>query len=256
MIGSWLKHPLIRGMNIDDPRTTELRRQIIQQKRFLKKIYEEWYSTIAKSIPAGVGPVLELGSGGGFMKELIPGLITSEYFPCRGVNYVIDAQALPFRDKSLRGIVMTNVLHHLPQPRRFFSESRRCLREEGVIVMVEPWVTPWSTFVYKNLHHEPFAPSSPTWEFTERGPLSGSNDAMPWIIFDRDRKRFESEFPELRIEQIRLIMPFRYLLSGGVSMRRLMPGWTYAFWRMAENAIQTWMDKVAMFAHIVVRRRS
>jgi hypothetical protein len=49
--------------------TSELRRQIIQDKEFLKKIYEEWYSTIAASLPLREGSVLELGSGGGFMKE-------------------------------------------------------------------------------------------------------------------------------------------------------------------------------------------
>jgi hypothetical protein len=38
MIKSVLAHPLTRGLDIDDPRTTGLHREIIQSKRFLRKI--------------------------------------------------------------------------------------------------------------------------------------------------------------------------------------------------------------------------
>ena len=65
MLKSLLAHPLTKGLDIDDPKTTRLRRQIIQEKYFLRKIYEEWYQSIAASLPGGEGAVLELGSGGG-----------------------------------------------------------------------------------------------------------------------------------------------------------------------------------------------
>ena len=42
-----------------------LRRQIIQSKRFLRTIYDEWYRDIVAALPPGDGPVLELGSGPG-----------------------------------------------------------------------------------------------------------------------------------------------------------------------------------------------
>ena len=69
MIKSILAHPLTRGMDIDDPRTTELRLQIVRSKRFLRKIYEEWYRDIVAALPPCDGPVLELGSGAGFLGE-------------------------------------------------------------------------------------------------------------------------------------------------------------------------------------------
>jgi hypothetical protein len=31
------------------------------------------------------------------------------------------------------------------------------------------------------------------------------------------------------------LMPIRYLLSGGMSVRGLMPGWTCTAWRAAES---------------------
>jgi len=49
-------------------------------------------------------------------------------------------------------------------------------------------------------------------------------------------------------------MPFRYLLSGGVSLRSLAPGWSFELCRGLENALGLWNDHLAMFAQIVVRR--
>jgi len=86
------------------------------------------------------------------------------------------------------------------------------------------------------------------------GPLSSANDALPWIIFVRDRLKFEQEFPQWQIELIKPIMPFRYLVSGGVSLRNLAPGWSFGFWRQIENALGRWSSQLAMFAHIVLRR--
>jgi hypothetical protein len=122
--------------------------------------------------------------------------------------------------------------------------------------MIEPWVTPWSRFVYSRLHHEPFEPDARSWELSTHGPLSGANDALPWIIFARDRQKFEAEFPAWRIETIKPIMPFRYLVSGGVSLRGLSPGWTFGLWRHFENSLAYWSNQLAMFAYVVLRRQS
>jgi len=214
-----LAHPLTASLGVDDLATTELRKQIIASKPFLKAIYNEWYGMLAGGLPEGEGEVLELGSGAGYCETFIPGLITSEVFPCAQVKLVADAQCMPFADGSLRAIVMTDVMHHMPDVDRFFAEASRCLRKGGKILMIEPWVSSWSRLVYTRLHHEPFLPEAEEWAFASTGPLSGANSALPWIVFVRDRRKFESRFPELEIGGIRPFLPFRYLLSGGVGMR-------------------------------------
>jgi SAM-dependent methyltransferase len=252
----WLSHPITRGLDLDDPRTTDERRRLIASKPFLREIYEDWYTAVAGALPAGDGPVLEIGSGAGFLSRFVPGLITSEILLCSGIRLVLDGGHLPFPDGSLRGIAMTNVLHHLPEPRRFLIEAARCVRPGGAIVMIEPWVSWWSTFVYTRLHHEPFDPQAATWEFRKIGPLSGANGALPWVMFERDRARFEREFPQWTIDRVRPTMPFRYLLSGGVSMRSLTPAFTGPFWRAVERRLQPWMRNWAMFAEIRLLRRN
>jgi SAM-dependent methyltransferase len=251
----WLEHPLTRGLDLDDPRTTHLRRQILAAKPFLRRLYEEWYGAIAASLPPGDDPVLELGSGPGFLADFVPRLVRSEVFHTPGIDAVLDGLALPFAPGSLRGIAMTNVLHHLPRPLAFFQEAARCVRPGGVVTMIEPWVTPWSKLVYTRLHHEPFDPAAQDWNLPPGGPLSAANGALPWILFVRDRDRFAKEAPEWNVRSIAPMMPLRYLVSGGISLRGLMPAASYPLWAGVERALGGISRRSAMFAQVVLERR-
>jgi SAM-dependent methyltransferase len=248
-----LGHPLTRGLHLDDPRTTALRRQIILSKPFLRKLYEEWYSLLAAELPCQPGPVLELGAGAGFAEKTIPDLITSEIFYEPGTNLQADALCLPFSDGALRGIVMTDVFHHVPDVEKFLAEADRTLRPGGVLTMIEPWLTVSSLPIYRFLHHEPLDPHG-DWTFPSTGPLSGANEALPWIVFHRDRHELQQRFPALRLTRLRVFAPFSYLLSGGVSMRSLFPGTAYPWVRLLEDRLLSPFLGWGMFAHITLTR--
>ena len=254
MLKKLFSHPLTRRLDIDAPRCTKLRSSVIQNKAFLRQIYINWYKSLIMLLPPGEGPVLELGSGSGFLKDFIPNLLTSDIFQIKGIDFVLDGQRLPFKDTSLQSIVMVDVLHHIPDVTSFLAEAARCIKPGGLIVMVEPWVTRWSALVYRYLHHEPYHPETKKWDFAEGGPLSQANLALPWIIFARDRKEFERRFPKLRIQQVTLHSPFCYLLSGGVSLRSLLPGCLFETCRQIENMLMPWMGSLAMFATIALVR--
>jgi SAM-dependent methyltransferase len=249
-----LEHPATRGLDINDPRTTQLRRGIVEGNRFLWRIYDEWYRTIASRVPDGPGRVFELGSGAGFLRRYIPDLITSEMFPTTGIDLILDARDMPFASGSLKAIAMVDVMHHIPDVRLFLNEAQRTLRPGGGLLMIEPWVSTWSRLIYTHLHHEPFDPAAQGWTFPESGPLSGANVALPWIVFKRDRVAFEAEFPGLQIEQIFPSMPFRYLVSGGVSMRPLMPEMSFGLWKAIESSLERWPTGWPMFAFIHLKR--
>ncbi len=240
--------------SLDSPETLDLHRRIIHEKPFLLQIYYEWYREILSSLTEVGRPILELGAGGGFLSQMAPGIISSDITYLQGIDLVMRGENLPLADRSLRGIVMTNVLHHIPEPRNFLCEATRCVLPGGIITMIEPWVTAWSRLVYQNLHHEPFIPNSSSWNFKSSGPLSGANGAIPWMIFQRDRTQFEREFPQWQIEIIRPIMPFRYLISGGLSYRSLVPEWSFNFWRWLENTFYLFLNRFGMFAYIQLRR--
>jgi len=154
----WLKLPEITGIeNLDDPAITLLHAEIIQKKPFLKKIYIDFYEQFKKSISNSEEKTLvELGSGGGFIKEVISNMITSDVLEFPNVDKVLSVLDMPFEEASVDAFFMFDVLHHIADPRAFFKEALRCLKVGGKVVMIEPANTLWSRFIYKNFHHEAF----------------------------------------------------------------------------------------------------
>ncbi|MBE0697106.1 MAG: methyltransferase domain-containing protein [Anaerolineaceae bacterium] len=247
--------PKTHGVDLDDPNLTVSRKSILQKKNFLRSIYMDWYQTLTHFIPEGNGAVVELGSGAGFLDESYPTLIQSDILWIPSIDLVMDGRALPFAKESVKAIVMTNVLHHIPDACAFFNGAKDCLVPGGVIAMVEPWNSAWSGWIYRNLHHEPFFPESPTWEFQTSGPLSGANGALPWILFERDREQFFQMFPQFQLKYLNPVMPLRYLMSGGFSTRELAPGWSYPAWRLVERLFWPIKRHFNMFAEIIIQRK-
>lgn len=268
----WLKLPETMGIeDLDDPATTLLHAEIIQKKPFLKKLYIDFYKQFEKAVSDSKNKVLvELGSGGGFIKEVINNVITSDVLELPNVDKVFSALDMPFEEASVDAFFMFNVLHHITEPRAFFREALRCLKVCGRVVMIEPANTLWSRFIYKNFHHEAFDAQAPEWccrgqakwepgprkagTLQESGPLSGGNGALAWIIFWRDRKIFESEFPSLRIVRMRNHTPLRYLLSGGLTLRQLVPSFSYPAVKAIEYTLPPINDLLGMFQTIELEK--
>ena len=251
----WLKLPETRNIkNLDDPATTLLHAEIVQKKAFLKKLYIDFYTQFKNLIPEPETKVLvELGSGGGFIKEVIDNVITSDILELPNVNKVFSALEMPFEESSVHAFFMFDVLHHIADPAAFFREAIRCLKPSGKIVMIEPANTLWARFIYKNFHHELFDPEA-KWRLKEHGPVSHGNGAIPWIIFSRDRQIFEKEFPQLRIVRIRNHTPLRYLLSGGLTLRQLLPSFAYPVIKATEYILSPANNLLGMFQTIELEK--
>jgi SAM-dependent methyltransferase len=240
--------------SLDDPRTTLYHRDLILSKPFLKKLYSEWYSVFQNNtLEFKEGKILEIGSGGGFLKQVIPKVITSDILELEGVEMVFSAEKIPFKEGELSAIVMLNVFHHIPKPAAFLNEAQRTLKKGGKIILIEPANSFWSRIVYKNFHHEPFNPKG-GWEIESTGPLSGANGALPWIFFKRDKEKFEKEFPSLKLKTFRYHSPLRYLISGGLSMKQLVPTWSFSFFRGFEKILSPFSTQLGMFVTIEIEK--
>lgn len=238
--------------DLDDPKRTLLHGKIIKSKPFLKKLYIEWYQYFLneiKNLPSG--KMVEIGSGGGFLKEIIPEVITSDVLPLANCDMTFSGENLAFELNELNAIFMVNVLHHIHDPEKFFYEAEKKLKQGGMIIMVEPANTVFSKFIYRNFHHEPFDTKS-GWALTASGALSAANQALPWIVFERDRKKFDELFPALKVISIKYHSPFRYLLSGGVSRKPLVPHWSFSFFTSLEKLLIPFMKYLGMFETITI----
>ena len=126
-IRQWLMLPEIAAItDIDAPAVVALHAQIIKKKPFLRLIYKEIYEGFKRRLPPRPDVrVVELGSGGGFIKEIIPTAITSDVLPAPGVDMHFSALNMPFPADSLDALLMFDVFHHIPDVERFLSEACR-----------------------------------------------------------------------------------------------------------------------------------
>lgn len=241
---------------LDHIQTTIDRKAYLKEKKFLYNIYKDWYAFLTRRMSElPKGQIVELGSGGGFIKDIHPEVITSDVMDLPHVDLVFSAENMPFESASISAFFMIDVLHHIPDCNNFFREVDRCLKKGGMLIMSEPANTPWSKFVYQHFHHETFDPHA-GWEIKDAsGPLSSANGAIPWIVFKRDRKIFEQRFPNLDIQNIELHTPFRYLISGGFSKKSLLPASLYKAVYFCENILKPIYPLIAMFQLIEIRKR-
>jgi len=237
---------------MDSPERSIVHGEIIKQKYFLKRLYQEWYSIFSheiQNIPDGL--LIELGSGGGFLKEIEPTVICSDIIDLPSNDMTFSALEMPFKDHSVGGIFMIDTMHHIPDSEQFLHEASRVLMKGGKIIMIEPANSMWGRFIYKNFHHEPFIPEG-DWSIPSTGPLSGANGALPWIVFIRDNEIFRKKFPGLKIERLEYLNPFTYLFSGGVSRSQLLPDFTYSTIKLLDKWLPKLSKQLSMFMVIQI----
>ena len=239
---------------LDSPERTLLHKEIIQRKTFLRKLYTKWYSSMVAELdrlPEGL--LIELGSGGGFFKEFVPAVICSDILDLPGNDMTFSALDMPFEDDSVSAIFMVDTFHHIPDSQKFLIEAYRVLRGGGLIMMIEPANSRWGRYIYRTFHHEPFELAG-DWTIPHTGPMSGANGALPWIVFERDWEEFQVKFPGFDIEQIKYHTPLLYLLSGGVSFRQFLPGFSYGLVHLFDRAASATSSQFSMFVTIKIRK--
>jgi SAM-dependent methyltransferase len=255
MILSWLREPSLQGLRAGSPPFFAAQKSLILNRALLKRAYDDWYGRLlsdARSAPPG-GSIVELGSGGSYLKDLEPGIVTSDVVP--GVaQLVVDARTLPFAAESVRALLLTHVFHHIPNVAAFFKEAERTLVPGGVISMIEVAHTPFARFFFSHFHHEPYDDTSAGWAFAQNDSMMDSNQALAWIVFQRDRAEFERRFPNLKIEQLELMPWFTYFASGGLTMRYLVPRFMNPVLIGVESLIRPLAGLFSLYWHIRVRK--
>ncbi len=239
---------------LDDPRATLEHRDIILNKPFLKKLYTDWYLVFEKSLSGFKnGNYIEIGSGGGFIKEIYPSIITSDILELPNVDKVFSAEKIPFDNNTLDGIMMLNVFHHIPNPHLFLLEAMRTLKKGRKIVMIEPANSLLGRFIYKKFHHEPFDEKGGR-TINPGNPLSNSNQALPHIYFERDVLIFSKEYPALKINKIKYHSPFAYIISGGVSRSAMLPFLFYPIIKGIEFLLSPISKQIGLFCTIEIEK--
>ncbi len=240
----------------EDP---NLSRSKILNDKYLKWMYSEILREMLvlggfNHLPTGT-KIVELGSAGGITDDEYGEIETSDIRECTGVQKVINGETLPYSDSSVHLIIAKDVLHHIPNSRKHFSEVDRVLVNGGIIVYAEPNWNFLSRFVFSFLHPEPFLPDSKSWEFESTNPMH-SNQALAFMVFKRDVAQFNLEFPNLKLEIHNPINGIAMLLSGGVYKRTKIPSGFLVSLGKLEHKRVLWMKMFGLNRFITLTKET
>ena len=238
----------------------EKHRRAWQKNRSLRMINADLYAQVARHLPPQtLGRRIELGSGPGFAREFIPGIELTDLVRAPWHDGEASAEALPYEAGSIGALVLFDVLHHVPSPRKFFDEAVRVLVPGGRVVMCEPYISPVSYPVYKFLHEEPLDMSADPLALHDPGGARDpfdSNQGIPTLLFGRKRRAFTEAFPALSIQYIQYMTGFSLPATGGFSHGPFLP---FALWSLLHrldgqvpSALMRWLA----FRMLVVLERA
>ncbi len=254
--------PRLRGVDVNSADLTYRHREILRQKPLIYRVMGELYTTcrqLDERWLSGSGLRVELGAGSSVMKDYFPDVVVTDIKEATFLDRVLDAQHMALEDGSVRTFYGINCFHHLPEPDRFFSELVRTLVPGGGCILVEPYFGPFAALLFKNLFTtEGFDPKAPSWDgAADRGAMMDANQALSYVIFERDRAEFERKHPQLElVAHERSKTYLRYLLSGGLNFRQLVPTRLGGALSMVERALSPIDHFLALHHFVVLRKRA
>jgi len=132
------------------------------RKPLLQRVYFGFYCEMARYLSANAhGLTVELGSGIGNIKKVIPHCITTDIFPNPWLDRQENAYRLSLAEGSVSNLILFDVWHHLQFPGTALKEFGRVLSRKGRLILFEPGMGLLGRLIYSVAHHEPLASHEP-----------------------------------------------------------------------------------------------
>lgn len=208
-----------------------LNRQYWDAKPLLQIIYADFYRLIAAAFNTTTGEgILEIGSGIGAIKTVLPKCTTSDLFENPWLDRVESAYSISLPNQSLNGILLFDVWHHLRFPSLALREFARVLKPGGKVVLFEPAMGLLGRLIYGLFHHEPLGFGDKiTWDHPE-GQLPALDyyaaQGNCWRMFKTQADPLPKHLP-FTVSGVRTMSAISYAASGGFSKPQLYPTFCY-----------------------------
>jgi len=209
----------------------EHQRQIEENLRYweakpvLREIYRDFHRLLARYLSAVPGETVEIGSGIGNIKEVVPECVRTDIFPNPWIDRQENIYRLGMRDGSVSNLILFDVFHHLEYPLDALDECSRVLHPGGRLLVFDHAMSFAGAVFSKLVHHERagFLRDYKLRAASESGrqpPRYYADHANAWRIFER---RFD-ELLRPAWEKVAVVkLPaVRWLLSGGYRGRCLV----------------------------------
>lgn len=213
-----------------------------ERKPLLRQIYRGFHELIAAQLSKKQnGKIVELGSGIGNIKEVIPTCLRTDLFPNPWLDQTENAYALSFDDASVSDLILFDVFHHFRYPGNALREFERVLQPGGRVIIFDPCISLLGLIVYGPLHPEPiayfrpvswFAPSG--WSPAETDYYAAQGNATRVFV----GKEFAEHLGAWNVLKVQRIAALAYAASGGYSGPQLYPTAAYPLVKAIEKILQ------------------
>jgi len=254
-----LYEPRLRGVDVNSDQLLEIHRQILMEKSMMRHVFQEFYEACMKADKTYFSPTgnrIELGAGVSFFKEVFPEIISTDIKSSPWLDKILDAQKMDLPSDSTRAFYAINCFHHLPDVDLFFEELLRVLKPGGGCVLIEPYHGTIASRFYKRIFDtETFDKEQVEWKYQVGGVMEGANQALSYIVFKRDVLLFLKKYPQLELVEQKVFSNYlRYLLSGGLNFRQILPSFLEPVIRLVEWLLVS-LKPLAGLHHVVVIRK-
>jgi SAM-dependent methyltransferase len=198
-----------------------------RRKPVLQEVYRDFYAEISGELWRDApGETVEIGSGIGSLKTVMPEALATDLFPNPWLDRVENAYALGFADESVANLILFDVWHHLEYPGTALAEFHRVLAKGGRLIIFDPAMGVLGRIVYGIFHREPLG-------LRERikwsAPVGFSPDKMGYYAAQANAHRvflsgnFTTQLADWRVVRRSLMAALPYVASGGFSGPQLYP---------------------------------
>lgn len=235
-------------------------RQSWGRKPLLRSVYRGFHELIASRLDRSVrGEVVELGSGMGSIKDVIPECVTTDLFPNPWLDRQENAYSLSFADASVSNLILFDVWHHLRYPGTALAEFRRTVAPGGRVIVFDPAISWMGRIIYGVFHHEPIGMRLPlTWDAPD-GFKPGDTDyfaaqgAATRIFWRREEP---ARLAGWELVEATPLPSFEYFATGGFSGPQLGGPRAFRVWRGLDRLASSWPRAFAARLLVVLKRTS
>ena len=229
-----------------------------EKKPVLRQIYRDFHKTIASYLGQIPGEIVELGSGIGNIREVIPQAVRTDLFPNPWIDRTEDIYRLSMANDSCANLILFDVFHHLEYPMDALDECRRALKPGGRLLIFDHAMSLAGYLFSRFVHHEKAGFGKPY--FLRRGQHAFDREARYYADHANADRVLIRRFDELLVNGWRRVTVTKmaaisWMASGGYRGPCLIKNPEHFGWQALERILAFFPGLFALRLLVVLEKK-